>query len=138
MTNHVTLRLFGLLLVLALASCGSDECTVASMSIDPQAGSADHNALPPNNAVQFFADANYVGKCVVPAPMNTPGRRGLQDVLWTVSDTVNVSISNVQDPTFGTATCLGPTSGAATVTANLPAGKNRGKQLVATGLITCN
>lgn len=137
MIHSLLFRLLGLSLALLLASCGNEQCTVASMTLDPQTASADHNAAPPGNAQQFFSDGTLVGKCTVPAPM-TPIRRGLQDVVWTVSDTVNVSVSNVKDSTFGTATCLGPTSGAATVTATLPADKNHGKGLVATGTIICN
>jgi hypothetical protein len=78
------------------------------------------------------------GHCPAP-PMNVPVRRGLQDVIWMVSDTTNVSISNnTQDGTFATATCLGATSGAATVTSTLPADENHGKGLVSTGQLTCN
>lgn len=137
MRIHGTVRLLTLLLVLAFTSCGNNECMVVSMVVDPQTGVADHNAAPPGNELQFFSDGTFSSSC--PAmPMGTPVRRGLQDVIWTVSDTTNVSISNVKDTTFGTSTCLGPTSGAATVTATLPADNNHGKGLVATGQITCN
>src|SRR5579864_3269559 len=51
----------------------------------------------------------------------TSGRVVSQSNLTTgtgsVSDNTNVSISNVQGSTFGTATCNGPTSGVVTVTA---------------------
>ena len=137
MNPTLVLRLLVALLALAIASCGSDQCTVASMAVDPSTGTADHNAAPPGNEQQFFSDGTMTGSCPAP-PMSTPIRRGLQDVIWTVSDAANVSISNVKDSTFGTATCLGPTSGAATVTATLPADKNHGKGLLASGQLTCN
>jgi hypothetical protein len=134
MNNYVTLRLLGLLLALALASCGG-ECFVASMRIDPATSTADHGAPPPGNTQQFLAMGTFTGHCFFPADAQFVGMR---DVIWSVSDTTNVSISNVADTTFGTATCLGPTSGAVTVTATLPANKNRGRSLVASGQITCN
>jgi len=62
----------------------------------------------------------------------------LSDVVWSVSDTVNVSISNAQDTTYGVATCVGATSGPVTVTATLPAAKNHGKTVSGSGQLTCN
>jgi hypothetical protein len=59
-------------------------------------------------------------------------------VVWTVSDNTNVIISNAQDATYGTAICLGPTAGPATVTAVLLASQNRGSALLGTSSLTCN
>ena len=138
MNPALVLRLPVAILTLVIASCGNDQCTVISMAVDPSAGTADHNALPPGNQQQFFSDGTMTSNCPAP-PMETPVRRGLQDVTWTVSDTTNVSISNnTQDGTLGVATCLGATAGPATVTATLPAEMNHGNRLVSTGTITCH
>ncbi|MGZ4878427.1 MAG: hypothetical protein ACXVIO_09585, partial [Candidatus Angelobacter sp.] len=60
----------------------------------------------------------------------------LQTATWSVSDTTNISISNVHDATFGTATCKAATSGAATVTATVPVGD--GTNVTNTASLTCN
>jgi hypothetical protein len=60
----------------------------------------------------------------------------LMNVSWSVSD-ANVSISNAKDATFGTATCLGPTSGPITVTAMLPASANHGRAVSGTASLKC-
>jgi len=61
----------------------------------------------------------------------------LMNVSWSVSDTTNVSISNAKDITFGTATCLGRTSGPVVVTATLPASASSGQAVSGTAALTC-
>jgi hypothetical protein len=60
----------------------------------------------------------------------------LTKATWSVSDTTNISISNVHDATYGFATCKGVTAGAATVTASVPVGD--GTNVSSTALLTCN
>lgn len=139
MSNHFKLLVMALLLPLALAGCGGGtDCLISSMNVSPQTTIADHNAPPPGNAQAFKARGSVPEGCASPAGTQTPQVDGLTNVVWSVSDTTKVSISNSHDGTFGVATCLGATSDAVTVVANLPAGSNSGRALVASGKLTCN
>ncbi|HEX7288756.1 MAG TPA: hypothetical protein VF532_21405, partial [Candidatus Angelobacter sp.] len=60
----------------------------------------------------------------------------LQTVTWTVSDTVNASISNTHDVTFGVATCINAAASSITVTATTP--PSNPVKVTATGSLTCN
>ncbi|MBZ5546874.1 MAG: hypothetical protein LAO22_02765 [Acidobacteriia bacterium] len=60
------------------------------------------------------------------------------DVTWSVSDPVSITISNAQDSTFGTATCITSAPTPVTVTATLPASKNNGRQVVRAATLACN
>ena len=104
-----------LLLWVFVSGCGSHTqmgCVQTGINVIPNPASADHNAAAPGNSVHFLAAATFTG-CAPPPPVDT-------NVTWSVGDTTNVSISNVQGPNFGTATCKGPTAGATTVTATGP------------------
>ena len=115
-------------LTLALIGCGAPSCTFVAVKIAPQSASADHTALPPANGLTFTA----VGATVPPGcgvMHSNPA-----NVTWSVSDSVHASISNAQDQTNGTATCLGTTASPVTVTATAPSGGSTGS---ATALLTC-
>lgn len=104
-----------LLFCLFVSGCGSHTpmgCVQTGITVIPNPASADHNAAAPGNSVHFLAAATFTG-CASPPPVDT-------NVTWSVGDTTNVSISNVQGPNFGTATCKGATAGATTVTATGP------------------
>ena len=134
MNCGVSLRLLALSLALALTNCGGrNDCLVVLLDVGPESGIADHSAPPPGNAQQFLAIGEFAGSCAVPAVFPP-----MQDVTWSVSDTAHVTISNTRDITFGTATCLNATSGPVDVTATLPANKNFGRTVSATGKLTCN
>ena len=138
MNNHLKLLMLDLLPTLALAGCGGGtDCSILSMNISPQTTAADHNAPPPGNAQAFKARGSVAEGCASEAGAKVQVD-GLTNVVWSVSDTTNVSISNSHDGTFGVATCLGATSGAVNVAANLPADFNSGRALAASGKLTCN
>ena len=119
---------FPLILPTACAG-GGDPCSpIPAVRVSPQNATLDHNASP-GNSQRFFSFATASPGCV--APMSS-----LMNVSWSVSD-ANVSISNAKDATFGTATCLGPTSGPITVTAMLPASANHGRAVSGTASLKC-
>jgi hypothetical protein len=130
-----------LLFLSLFAGCGETDCSsLIAVNVSPQSATADHNAAPPGNAMQFAAFGTAPSGCIVPAigPKNPIPQSSLNDVVWSVSDPTNVSISNAQDATYGTATCLAATAGPVTVTANLPANRNHGKALAGTATLSCN
>jgi hypothetical protein len=115
-------------LTIALSGCGTPSCTFIAIKIAPQRASADHGAVPPANGLQFTAVA------ATTPPGCALTHSNPQNVTWSVSDSVHTSISNVHDQTFGTATCLGATTGSATVTASMPSGSSA---VSATAMLTC-
>jgi hypothetical protein len=123
------------LLYFAAMGCGGKSpitlaCKITAINVSPSSATISHTAPPPGNTQHFDAFASAVTPgCVVSQSNLTTGT-------WSVSDNINVSISNVQGATFGTATCNGPTSGAATVTATVPAGD--GTSVTNTASLTCN
>jgi hypothetical protein len=123
------------LLYLATVGCGGPSpiilaCKITAVNVSPANATISHTAPPPGNTQHFdvFASAVTSG-CVV-------SQSNLTNGTWSVSDNINVSISSVQGPTFGTATCNGPTSGPVTVTATVPAGD--GTNVTNTASLTCN
>jgi hypothetical protein len=118
------------LYLFTLAGCGSVECSFVAVNVTPQSGAADHNSGPPENLQHFDSWGAVSQGCVTPAS-------NLLNVTWSVSDTVNASISNTRDATFGTATCLNSTSDAVTVTATLPASANHGRERRGTAILYC-
>ena len=78
----------------------------------------DHTAAPPGNQELFQAGigSDFGPGCV------TPQVEALTRAQWTVSDPINTSISSANDSTNGLATCLGATTGNATVSATLKSG----------------
>ena len=113
--------------------CGGSQqnCELTALSISPSSGTADHTLSSPGNQVQFFAGPLLKGhQCAVPACVNCMGQT------WTVSDTVNVSISNNASDN-GTATCLAATNGAVTVTATAPISTQSTKTVSGTATLTC-
>jgi hypothetical protein len=105
-------------------------CKITAINVSPASATISHTAPSPGNTQHFDAFASAVSPgCVVSQSNLTTGT-------WSVSDNINVSISNVQGATFGTATCNGPTSGAAIVTATVPVGD--GTSVVNTAALTCN
>ena len=117
----------------AWAGCGGGDppCSpIPGVRVSPQSATVDHQAAPPGNSQKFLAFGVASAGCVVPLS-------NLLNVTWSVSDTTNVSISNANDATFGTATCLGATSGPATITATLLASANNGQSVSGTAALTC-
>ena len=95
------------------AGCGgrsSSDCVVTGIGISPDPASADHLAAPPGNNVPFLAFNITAGNC----PLAPTQPR--QDVIWSVSDPLNVSIGNTAGVDYGVATCKAAASGV-TVTA---------------------
>jgi len=123
------------LLYLATVGCGGPSpitlaCKITAINVSPASATVSHAAPPPGNTQHFNAFASAVTSgCAV-------SQSNLTNGTWSVSDNINVSISSVQGPTFGTATCNGPTSGAVTITATVPAGD--GTNVTNTASLTCN
>ena len=125
-----------LLCLLAIAGCGSvttvPDCYYASLAVSPSAATADHAASPPGNSQRFLAWGHGTKEGCFTLQSN------LSNVTWSVSDTLAVTISNAQDPTYGLATCVNSTLSPVTVTATLPADKNSGHQITGTATLSCN
>ena len=118
---------------LLMAGCGGTSnpmCKINSINVFPATATANHTAPPPGNMQHFdaFIASEPDGCAFI--------QSNLTNAVWSVSDTTNVSISNTQDATYGTATCKGATTGAATVTATVPAGD--GTNVSKTASLTCN
>ena len=112
----------------ALIGCGAPSCTFVAIKIAPQAATVDHTAAPPANGLQFSViSATTPPGCGV--MHGNPAK-----VSWSVSDSIHASISNAHGAMNGTATCLGATTGVATVTAAMPSG---GSRLTGTAKLTC-
>ncbi len=133
------IAIFGLMAVLLvgplLTGCGDNPtttCFFGGVNVSPATATADHSAIAPGNSQQFLASGTNLPSGCAAAAAN------LRDVIWSVSDTTNVNISNIQDSTFGVATCVGATAGPATVTATLTANQNSGHQVSGTATLTCN
>lgn len=120
------------LLALVVAGCGGNtmtpDCSLQQITVSPQTSTANHLATP-GNAQQFLAFGVAAPGCAV-------AQSNLTSATWSVSDSTNVSISNVHDLTYGVATCKAATAGAVTVTATVPSAK--GGNIVATAALTCN
>lgn len=118
--------------VLISASCGdiNGSCVLTGLSIGPPNATADHVLAAPGNQVRFLAGPVTKGQCAIAACINCWGQT------WTVSDAVNVSISNDASDN-GTATCLGATNGAVTVTATAPASNKSTRTVTGTATLTC-
>src|SRR5215471_13792799 len=121
-----------LLLSLAGAGCGGSgnhDCNMTAVSISPASAIANHSAAPPGNQQRF-----------IPGPVLPPGcpppPLPFGFATWSVSDPVNVSISNAKDQTNGVATCMAATAGAITVTATATNGN--GTTASGTAMLTCN
>jgi hypothetical protein len=99
--------LLSLVLVCAsMAACGTSSNTcMMTTGIAPENATADHNATPPGNEVQFSLSSTVQGNCPL-----VPDFLGV----WSTSGPVNTAISN-QAPTQGLATCLNATSTPATI-----------------------
>ena len=101
-----------------LTGCGgkiqASNCTVTGIKVTPATATADHTAAAPMNSQHFTAFPIFgpAGSCIA---LNTAV--ALNNVTWSVSDPVNVTISNVQGPDYGTATCKNATAAPATITA---------------------
>ncbi len=99
-----------------LAGCASQNPTCGSvLAITPTTATADHTAAPPGNQQQFTATSRPVGEPGCDTPLVIP----VLLATWTVSDTAHVSLSSAEESPNALATCLGPTTGAATVTATV-------------------
>ncbi len=130
------LALFAGCLLIAFVSgsgCGSGinapaDCSLTGVNVTPANATADHAAVPPGNSQQFLAFAVLPAGC-----FSTQGN--LTNVTWSVSDPVNITISNTAGATYGQAICTGATSAPATVTATAPAGN--GKTVTGTATLTC-
>ena len=121
------------LLSFFMLGCGgkaNQGCNISTLSITPQSALASHTAASPGNQQQFQAGFTLPPGCIPPPiPLNF--------ATWSVSDPSNVSISNTNDQTFGTATCVGATK--ATVTAITSDGRlTGGGSASGTATLTCN
>jgi len=125
------------LLYFAAMGCGGKSsttpvCKLSAIRIFRASATIDHTAPPAGNTQHFDAFAS----ASTPVLGCFEALGSLQTATWSVSDTTNVSISNVHDATYGTATCKGATTGAATVTAIVPVGD--GTNVTNTASLTCN
>ena len=120
-------------MALVLSGCGGKSammCKINSINVSPATATPNHAAAPPGNMQHFSAFiASEPSGCAF-------ALSNLTTATWSVSDTTNISISNVHDATYGTATCHAATAGAATVTATVPAGD--GSNVSNTASLTCN
>jgi len=124
-----------LVLSLVVVGCGGSanaNCNVSTLTISPQSAVISHTATSPGNQQQFMAGFTLPSGCTPPPiPFNF--------VTWSVSDTVNVSISNTNDQTYGTATCIGATAGPVNVTATTNDGRLTGGGTASgAATLTCN
>lgn len=118
-------------LIATLGSCADDKtCNLVGLQVMPTSATASHLAQTPNNQVRFAANGDYEGKCVLLACVDCePG------VTWSVSDPANVSLGPSQSGISAvTATCIGATNGAVTVTATKTAS---GRTLTGTATLAC-
>src|SRR5215467_3544492 len=94
---------------LAVLGCGghttNEGCKILSINVSPATSTADHTAAPPGNTQHFDA---FIGSVPQGCSFITGN---LFNAVWSISDTVNVSVSNAQDSTRGNATCKGATAG---------------------------
>jgi hypothetical protein len=124
------------LLYFATLGCGGTSstpaCKLIAIKVSPASVTISHTAPQPGNTQHFDAFAS----ASTPVLGCFEALGSLQNATWSVSDSTNVSISNVHDATFGNATCTGATTGAATVTATVPAGD--GTNVTSTASLTCN
>jgi hypothetical protein len=126
-------RLVPCFLFIVLLGCGGKSttvCKINSINVSPATATVNHAAAPPANTQHFdaFIASEPSGCAFILSNLTT--------ATWSVSDTTNISISNVHDATYGTATCKGATAGAATVTATVPAGDGTNVSNIAS--LTCN
>jgi len=118
--------------ILVSLDCGNTQqnCDLTALSVTPSGATADHAVSSPGNQVQFFASPVTKSQCAAAACVNCWGQT------WTVSDAVNVSISN-ESLDNGTATCLGKTNGEVTVTATAPIASKSTQTVTGTAKLTC-
>jgi len=127
-------KLFAIVLVSAvLAGCGNSHvCASGALNVSPQNAVADHSAPTPANSQLFLAfGAGLPAGC-------SATQSNLINVIWSVSDPIDVSISNTQGNAFGTASCINSTAVPVTITATLPASANHNKSVSGTATLTCN
>jgi len=104
-----TVRAGVLVVSLVLSSGASSASTCAILaSVTPATATADHRAAPPGNEAQFRLYSQVTGNC--PLVPDTLG-------VWSTSDAANISLTTTkaQSGNNVTATCLGATSGPATI-----------------------
>jgi len=132
MQRSITLVSLFVAAALMCVACGNtqENCEFSGLSVTPSSGTADHALSAPGNQMQFAAAPVTKGQCAAGACVNCWGQT------WTVSDPVNVSISN-ESVDNGIATCLGKTNGAVTVTATAPVASKSTKTVSGTATLTC-
>ena len=133
LTNQWALSVASAMLCFVLAGCGgntNNRCFIGSITVSPGSATVDHTAAPPGNTQQFAAFAGSVPQGCAVAQSN------LTNVIWSVSDPVNVSIGSTPGPSFGIATCNAATAGAVTVTGTL--NQTDFAPVKATASLTCN
>lgn len=131
MLRFVSLSFLVVTAFLTSVGCGSQQsCELTALLVSPSSATADHALSSPGNQVQFFAGPVMKGQCAVPACVNCLGQT------WTVSDNLDVSISNNASDN-GTATCLAATTGAVTIIATAPVSANSKKTVSGTATLTC-
>jgi hypothetical protein len=114
-------------LLFAMLGCGSSDpnCLAAGIRVSPLTATADHTLVSPGNKASFYADPIPVRGCGYAQMIGS-----IRNATWSVSDAVNVTISNQNDSTYGVATCVNAASNV-TVTATTPDGSK------ATATLTC-
>jgi hypothetical protein len=110
------LALAGVCALLSGCAVGGNgsECALGyDFSTSPASATADHAAAPPGNQQQFTSGLAPTAPAGCPVPQWV----ARVDPAWSSSDPIDIQISSADDATNGTAVCLGPTDGAATLTA---------------------
>ena len=119
--------------VLLISGCGDSNpsCSLVGLNIAPPTSSVDHLGAAPTSSQQFIASGQVGPGCMA---VTAAIRR---DVTWSLSNTTAAQISNVNDATYGVATCTAASATPITVTATLDATKNDGTQVTGTATLTC-
>ncbi len=94
-------------------SSQKQQVCVIELMVNPQSATADHTAKLPANQVEFaaFYGPTAESTCKPPTALIT-------SATWTTSDPTDVQVNSVPGAGNGTATCLGPTSSPAILTAS--------------------
>jgi hypothetical protein len=104
-------------IVTACSGCGGNpamtSCSLTvEVQVNPTTATANHASAPPANQVQFIGTAEPTAPYGCPVPQWV----ALDYATWSNPDPADIQISSAGNSTNGTAVCLAPTNGAATLT----------------------
>jgi hypothetical protein len=141
-TDSVLARFGFLLLPVFIAGSGAHSnldghcpTPAPTLVVSPPSATVDHGAAPPGNSEQFTATFEYLH--VPPGCAISNVQPKLTNVIWSLSDSTNATISNAQDSTYGVATCTGASASTITVTATLSGTPPGAPNTTATSTLIC-